>query len=157
MVAETLMGIVSLSIFTSLSGPPIYIPTHNEFQWTSYEDPAIRAIIPDEYFQNPNAWHVKVALVNYATISMAPEVLDDHHKIDLRGEAAAITCPKGTTWPFKSKKKRQQCKLINEAQTITRPIINTHTITKLNNSTDTVTEPTVQLTIPTTQPFQMMP
>ncbi|MBA0878935.1 hypothetical protein Goshw_007943 [Gossypium schwendimanii] len=38
-----------------------------QFQWTSYEDPAIRAIIPDEYFQNPNAWHVKVALVNYAT------------------------------------------------------------------------------------------
>ncbi|MBA0876686.1 hypothetical protein Goshw_017453, partial [Gossypium schwendimanii] len=37
------------------------------FQWTPYEDPVIRAIIPDEYFQNPNAWHVKVALVNYAT------------------------------------------------------------------------------------------
>ncbi|MBA0876685.1 hypothetical protein Goshw_017453, partial [Gossypium schwendimanii] len=38
-----------------------------QFQWTPYEDPVIRAIIPDEYFQNPNAWHVKVALVNYAT------------------------------------------------------------------------------------------
>ncbi|MBA0876207.1 hypothetical protein Goshw_021163 [Gossypium schwendimanii] len=22
----------------------------------------------DEYFQNPNAWHVKVAFVNYATV-----------------------------------------------------------------------------------------
>ncbi|KAG8486601.1 hypothetical protein CXB51_020080 [Gossypium anomalum] len=41
-----------------------------QFQWTPYEDPAIRAVIPDEYLQNPNVWHVKV--------------LDDHHKIDLR-------------------------------------------------------------------------
>ncbi|MFQ6634315.1 hypothetical protein Gotur_010701 [Gossypium turneri] len=73
-----------------------------QFQWTSYEDPAIRAVIPDEYFQNPNAWQVKVALINYATVEMyqsdrvlrqfgyrqripvAPEVFDDHHKIDLR-------------------------------------------------------------------------
>ncbi|MBA0633617.1 hypothetical protein Godav_024553, partial [Gossypium davidsonii] len=65
-------------------------------------DPAIRAVISDEYFQNPNVWHVKVTLVNYATVEMhqsnrvlrqfrfqqlirvAPEVLDDHHKIDLR-------------------------------------------------------------------------
>ncbi|KAG8483054.1 hypothetical protein CXB51_021944 [Gossypium anomalum] len=37
---------------------------------TPYEDPAIWAVIQDEYLQNPNAWHVKV--------------LDDHHKIDLR-------------------------------------------------------------------------
>ncbi|MBA0633616.1 hypothetical protein Godav_024553 [Gossypium davidsonii] len=69
---------------------------------TPYEDPAIRAVISDEYFQNPNVWHVKVTLVNYATVEMhqsnrvlrqfrfqqlirvAPEVLDDHHKIDLR-------------------------------------------------------------------------
>ncbi|KAG8499777.1 hypothetical protein CXB51_006521 [Gossypium anomalum] len=41
-----------------------------QFQWTPYEDPAIWAVIPDEYLQNPNTWHVKV--------------LDDHHKIDLR-------------------------------------------------------------------------
>ncbi|MBA0876696.1 hypothetical protein Goshw_001606, partial [Gossypium schwendimanii] len=40
------------------------------FQWTPYEDPAIRVVIPNEYFQNPNAWHVKVALVNYATVEM---------------------------------------------------------------------------------------
>ncbi|KAG8482415.1 hypothetical protein CXB51_024481 [Gossypium anomalum] len=64
------MNIVSLSIFTSSSGPPIYIPTHNEFQWTLYEDPEIRAVIPDEYFQNPNAWHVKVPLVNFAIVEM---------------------------------------------------------------------------------------
>ncbi|MBA0865515.1 hypothetical protein Goshw_012863, partial [Gossypium schwendimanii] len=30
------MGSVSLSIFTSLSEPPIYIPTHNENHSTSY-------------------------------------------------------------------------------------------------------------------------
>ncbi|MBA0848966.1 hypothetical protein Goshw_009286 [Gossypium schwendimanii] len=25
-----------------------------QFQWTPYEDPIIWAIIPDEFFQNPN-------------------------------------------------------------------------------------------------------
>ncbi|KAG8481352.1 hypothetical protein CXB51_026288 [Gossypium anomalum] len=96
------MGTISLSIFTSSSGPPIYIPTHNEFQWTPYEDPVIWAVISDEHLQNPNAWHVKVPLVNFAIVEMhqsdrvlrqfgfrqpipmAPEVLDDYHKIDLR-------------------------------------------------------------------------
>ncbi|MFQ6660534.1 hypothetical protein Gotur_029016 [Gossypium turneri] len=64
------MGTVSLSIFTSSSGPPIYIPTHNE---TPYEDPAIRAVILDEYFQNLNGWHVKVSLVNFAIVEMHQE------------------------------------------------------------------------------------
>ncbi|MBA0878208.1 hypothetical protein Goshw_006014, partial [Gossypium schwendimanii] len=45
------------------------------------------------------------------------------------------------TWPFKSKKKGRRRKLINEAQTITRPIISTNTITRPSNSTDTVTRP----------------
>ncbi|MFQ6666990.1 hypothetical protein Gotur_033165 [Gossypium turneri] len=40
------------------------------FQWTPYEDLVIRAVIPDEFFQNPNIWHVKVPLVNYATVEM---------------------------------------------------------------------------------------
>ncbi|MBA0789004.1 hypothetical protein Gotri_026289, partial [Gossypium trilobum] len=39
-------------------------------QWTPNEDPAIRAVILDEFFQNPNIWHVKVLLVNYATIEI---------------------------------------------------------------------------------------
>ncbi|KAK5839122.1 hypothetical protein PVK06_007884 [Gossypium arboreum] len=92
------MGMVSLSIFTSSSGPPIYISTHNEvdhsvsyvriptsledirllldqqskaeFQWTPYEDSAIRTVISHEFLQNPNVWHVKVPLVNYATMEM---------------------------------------------------------------------------------------
>ncbi|KAG8496338.1 hypothetical protein CXB51_009196 [Gossypium anomalum] len=72
------------------------------FEWTPYDDPAIRAVIPDEYVQNPNAWHVKVPLVNYVTVEMhesdkvlrqfrfrqpifvAPEVFDEEHKVDLR-------------------------------------------------------------------------
>ncbi|MFQ6663386.1 hypothetical protein Gotur_030937, partial [Gossypium turneri] len=33
-------------------------------------DPAIRALISNEFFQNPNIWHVKVPLVNYATFEM---------------------------------------------------------------------------------------
>ncbi|MBA0786403.1 hypothetical protein Gotri_027220, partial [Gossypium trilobum] len=63
---------------------------------------AIRAIIPDEFFQNPNIWHVKVLLVSYATVEMhqtdrvlqqfglrqlilvAHKVVDNKHKIDLR-------------------------------------------------------------------------
>ncbi|MBA0630559.1 hypothetical protein Godav_002645 [Gossypium davidsonii] len=31
---------------------------------------AIRAVIPDEFFQNPHIWHVKVPLVNYATVEI---------------------------------------------------------------------------------------
>ncbi|MBA0786401.1 hypothetical protein Gotri_027220 [Gossypium trilobum] len=27
-------------------------------------------VIPDEFFQNPNIWHVKVLLVSYATVEM---------------------------------------------------------------------------------------
>ncbi|KAG8472751.1 hypothetical protein CXB51_034638 [Gossypium anomalum] len=81
--------------FTSLNRPPIYISTHKEVEpfdelcriptsleyillvldqrseaQTPNEDPAIRAVILDEFLQNPNAWHVKVALVNYATVEM---------------------------------------------------------------------------------------
>ncbi|MFQ6663183.1 hypothetical protein Gotur_030796, partial [Gossypium turneri] len=41
-----------------------------QFQWTPYEDLAIRAVILDEFFQNPNILHVKVPFVNYATIEM---------------------------------------------------------------------------------------
>ncbi|MBA0753293.1 hypothetical protein Gogos_021073, partial [Gossypium gossypioides] len=40
------------------------------FQWTPYEDPAIRAVILDEFFQNPNTWHAKVVLISYATVEM---------------------------------------------------------------------------------------
>ncbi|MFQ6666802.1 hypothetical protein Gotur_033030 [Gossypium turneri] len=71
-------------------------------QQSEAHDPAIRTIIPDEFFQNANAWHAKVALISYATLEMhqsdrvlqqfgcrqpipvALEVFDDHHKIDLR-------------------------------------------------------------------------
>ncbi|XP_052479600.1 serine/threonine-protein phosphatase 7 long form homolog [Gossypium raimondii] len=89
---------------TSLEDIQLLLDQQSEahFQWTPYEDPAIRAVIPDEFFQNRNAWHAKVALISYATVEMhqsdrmlpqfecrqpipvAPEVLDDHHKIDLR-------------------------------------------------------------------------
>ncbi|KAG8472469.1 hypothetical protein CXB51_035334 [Gossypium anomalum] len=100
-ITTTIMGTFSLSIFTSSSRPPICIFAHNEnhsasyvgiptsfedirllldqrseaeFQWTPYKDPAIRAVIPDEFFQNPNVWHILVA----------PEVFDDEHKVDLQ-------------------------------------------------------------------------
>ncbi|KAK5776300.1 hypothetical protein PVK06_044259 [Gossypium arboreum] len=41
-----------------------------KFQWTPYEDPTIRVVIPDEFLQNLNIWHVKVQLMNYATVEM---------------------------------------------------------------------------------------
>ncbi|KAH1057165.1 hypothetical protein J1N35_035230 [Gossypium stocksii] len=71
-------------------------------QQSDTQDPTIRVVIPDEYFQNPNTWHVKVLLVNYATVEMhqsdrvlrqfrfrqlipvAPEVFNNEHKVDLR-------------------------------------------------------------------------
>ncbi|MFQ6656932.1 hypothetical protein Gotur_026830, partial [Gossypium turneri] len=73
-----------------------------EFQWTPYEDPAIRAVIPEDFLQSSNAWNAKVVLINYATVEphqtdkvlrqfgcrqpipVDPEVFDDHHKVDLR-------------------------------------------------------------------------
>ncbi|KAH1055977.1 hypothetical protein J1N35_034042 [Gossypium stocksii] len=73
-----------------------------EFEWTPYDEPTIRAVILNEYFQNPNAWHVKLPLVSYATVEIlqsdrvlrqfgfrqsipvAFEVFDDEHKVDLR-------------------------------------------------------------------------
>ncbi|MBA0765700.1 hypothetical protein Gotri_014857, partial [Gossypium trilobum] len=72
------------------------------FQWTPYEDSAIRAVIPDEFRQNSNIWHVRVPLVIYAIVKMhqmdrvlrqfrfrqqipvALEVLNKEHKINLR-------------------------------------------------------------------------
>ncbi|KAH1098469.1 hypothetical protein J1N35_015390 [Gossypium stocksii] len=96
-ITTTIMGLVSLSIFTSSNEPPIYIPTHNEVKQnhptnyvriptalkairllldqrleaqTPYEDPVMRVVILEEFFQNLNNWHVKVPLVNYATVKM---------------------------------------------------------------------------------------
>ncbi|MBA0752958.1 hypothetical protein Gogos_020008, partial [Gossypium gossypioides] len=37
---------------------------------TPYEDSTIWTVILNEFFQNLNIWHVKVPLVNYATIEM---------------------------------------------------------------------------------------
>ncbi|MFQ6633847.1 hypothetical protein Gotur_012392 [Gossypium turneri] len=41
-----------------------------QFQWILCEDLVIRAVIPEEFFQNLNSWHVKVQLVNYATVEI---------------------------------------------------------------------------------------
>ncbi|KAH1056266.1 hypothetical protein J1N35_034331 [Gossypium stocksii] len=72
-----------------------------QFQQTPYEDPIIRAVIPNEFFQNLIIWHVKVPMVTYAILEMhqsdrvlrqfrfrqpipvALEELDDEHKTDL--------------------------------------------------------------------------
>ncbi|MBA0575122.1 hypothetical protein Golob_028036 [Gossypium lobatum] len=40
------------------------------FEWIPYEDPTIRVVTPEEFFVNPNAWHVKVLLVVYTTFKI---------------------------------------------------------------------------------------
>ncbi|MBA0759622.1 hypothetical protein Gotri_022477 [Gossypium trilobum] len=75
------MGAVPISIFTSSSELPIYILTRNKFEWIPYEDLAIREVILEEFFVNPNIWHVKVPLVVYATVEMhkTDKVLQHQH------------------------------------------------------------------------------
>ncbi|KAG8479841.1 hypothetical protein CXB51_029497 [Gossypium anomalum] len=153
-----------------------------QFQWTPYEDSAIRAIIPDEYLQSPKAWHVKVPLVNFAImeihqsdrvlrqfgfrqpIPVAPEVLNDHHKIDLRQlhmdwprfwsyyiqmwEDSIIIYLRGNRSLFQSwrayrntchdlgsMKKGRRRRPIDSAHTITWPSNRTYTVTGPNSST----------------------
>ncbi|KAG8497119.1 hypothetical protein CXB51_008269 [Gossypium anomalum] len=131
------------------------------FQWTPYEDPLIRAVIPDEFFQNPNVWHVKVPLVNYAAVEMhqsdrvlrqfrfrqpipvAPEVFDDEHK-DL-WQAILLS----------EEEKRRQIRAQRERRGPLNP-------RRRDNDTGPSTAPTrssgptVQQTTPTSQPFQIM-
>ncbi|KAG8501488.1 hypothetical protein CXB51_004002 [Gossypium anomalum] len=97
-------------------------------QRSEAEDLTIRAVIPDEFLQNPNVWHVKVPLVNYATMEMHQSDRDPWQAIFIvgRGEATTNSCPKRTTEPFKSKKKGRR----------RRPINSTHTIIRPNSSTD---------------------
>ncbi|KAH1107054.1 hypothetical protein J1N35_010822 [Gossypium stocksii] len=57
-----------VGIHTTLEDIRLLLDQRSEahFQWTPYEDLAIRAVISDKFFQNLNIWHVKVSLVNYA-------------------------------------------------------------------------------------------
>ncbi|KAH1064812.1 hypothetical protein J1N35_029799 [Gossypium stocksii] len=61
-----------VGIPTSLEDIRLLLDQRSEaqFQWTPYEDSAIRAVTSDEFFQNPNIWHGKVPLANYATVVM---------------------------------------------------------------------------------------
>ncbi|KAH1056635.1 hypothetical protein J1N35_034700 [Gossypium stocksii] len=61
-----------VGIPTSLEGIRLLLNQRSEaqFQWTPYEDPTIRTVIPDEFFQNLNIWHVKVSMVTYAIVEM---------------------------------------------------------------------------------------
>ncbi|KAG8472888.1 hypothetical protein CXB51_034856 [Gossypium anomalum] len=123
-----------------------------QFQWTPYEDPAIRAVILEEFFQNPNIWHVKVPLVldeqykikririgRYSGQNISKfGKTDPWQAIFAIGivEASLNPCGKGTTGPFKSKENGLWDGPINSAHTITEPINSTHTITGLNASID---------------------
>ncbi|KAG8489180.1 hypothetical protein CXB51_017233 [Gossypium anomalum] len=87
------------------------------------EDPIIRAVILEEFFQNPNIWHVKVPLVNSAIVKMhqmdrvlrqfrfrQPILEEPENPWQAmfavgRAEILANPCGKGTTVPFKSKEK----------------------------------------------------
>ncbi|KAH1033084.1 hypothetical protein J1N35_045258 [Gossypium stocksii] len=135
-----------VGIPTSLEDIRLLLDQQSEaqFQWTPYEDPTIRVVITDEFFQNPNIWHVNVPLVNYTTVEMhqsdkvlrqfgfqqpipvAPEVFDNEHGVDLQ--------QLHTDWPrFWSHYIKMP---INSAHTITEPINSAHTITLPNTSTN---------------------
>ncbi|KAK5839199.1 hypothetical protein PVK06_007969 [Gossypium arboreum] len=58
-----------VGIPTSLEDIRLLLDQQSEVQ-TPYKDPAIRAVIPDEFFQNLNIWHVKVPLVNYVIVEI---------------------------------------------------------------------------------------
>ncbi|KAH1038553.1 hypothetical protein J1N35_040296 [Gossypium stocksii] len=76
-----------IGIPTSLEDIRLLLDQRSEaqFEWTPYEDPAIRAVILDEFFQNPNIWHVKVPMVTYAIVEMhqSDRVLRIHGKPNL--------------------------------------------------------------------------
>ncbi|KAG8479458.1 hypothetical protein CXB51_029671 [Gossypium anomalum] len=136
-----------------------------QFQWTPYKDPTIQVVILDELFQNPNIWHVKFSLVNYATVEMHQtnrvlwqfefrqpileelEVLDNEHKIDLRIH--------GKPYLLLKKKRRWQICLKKERQDLLNP-------KRKDDGTGPSIVPTQspsampQLTIPTPQPLQIM-
>ncbi|MFQ6636850.1 hypothetical protein Gotur_014017 [Gossypium turneri] len=67
-ITTTIMGSVVLSIFTSSSEPPIYIPTHNEASYVGI----------------PIALEDIRLLLNQRLEVQAPEVLDKEHKLDLQ-------------------------------------------------------------------------
>ncbi|MFQ6647738.1 hypothetical protein Gotur_021561 [Gossypium turneri] len=67
-ITTTIMGLVSFSIFTSSSEPPIFIPTHNE----------------TSYVGIPTALEDIRLLLDQWSEAQAPEVLDKEHKIDLQ-------------------------------------------------------------------------
>ncbi|MBA0681817.1 hypothetical protein Goari_023591 [Gossypium aridum] len=59
-----------VGILTALEDIRLLLDQRLETHWTPYEDPAIWEVIPDEFLQNPNIWHVRVPLVNYTIIEM---------------------------------------------------------------------------------------
>ncbi|MBA0728976.1 hypothetical protein Golax_022745, partial [Gossypium laxum] len=58
-----------VGILTVLEDIRLLLDQRSEAQ-TPYEDPEIQAVISDEFFQNLNIWHMKVPLVNCATVEM---------------------------------------------------------------------------------------
>ncbi|KAG8482333.1 hypothetical protein CXB51_027309 [Gossypium anomalum] len=171
---------------TSLENIRLVLDQRSEaqFQWTLYEDPAIPGVIPDEFLQNPNAWHVKVTLVNYATVEMhqsdrvlrqfgfrqpipvAPEVFDDEHKVHL--------WQLHTDWPrywvhgkpylLSEDERRRQIRAQRERRGPLNPRRmddDADPSTAPTQSADPSTAPTqltgpiVQPTSPTSQPFQV--
>ncbi|MFQ6657900.1 hypothetical protein Gotur_027379 [Gossypium turneri] len=71
-LSQNLIHLSYVGIPTALKDIRLLLDQRPEahFQWTPYEDPTIRAVIPDEFFQNPNIWHVKVPLVSYVIVEM---------------------------------------------------------------------------------------
>ncbi|MBA0633822.1 hypothetical protein Godav_029089, partial [Gossypium davidsonii] len=137
-------------------------------------DPVIRAVIPDEFLQNPNAWHAKFALISYATVEMhqsdrvlrqfgcrqpipvAPEVFDDQHKIDLRGKAAQLRVQRERRGPLNPRRKDDDAGPSTRPRHSPGPSLAAIQSPIPARAPAQSPDPVVQPTIPTAQPFQMM-
>ncbi|KAK5817784.1 hypothetical protein PVK06_022712 [Gossypium arboreum] len=125
-----------------------------QFQWTPYEDPAIRAVIPDEYLQNPNAWHVKVPLVNFAIVEMhqSDRVLRQFGfrqpiPVALEERQRQLRVQRERHGPLNPRRRD------DDVGPSTAPTQSPSPATGLTQSPG----PTVQPSTPTAQPLQMMP
>ncbi|KAH1098435.1 hypothetical protein J1N35_015356 [Gossypium stocksii] len=60
----------------------LYQRSKVEFEWTLYKDSTIREVILEEFFVNPNAWHMNVSLVVHMNVSLVVYITIEMHETD---------------------------------------------------------------------------
>ncbi|KAG8480860.1 hypothetical protein CXB51_025489 [Gossypium anomalum] len=136
-----------VGIPTSLEDIRLLLDQRSEaqFQWTPYEDLAIWAVIPDEFFQNLNIWHVKVPLVNYAR-GDAPDPWQAIFTVG-KGEATTIHVQRERRGPLNPIRRNDDA-------------CPSAVLTQSPGPSTVPTQPpglTLQPTTPISHPFQIMP